>query len=305
MITSFLSIIPLFLVIFTGFLLSRFRFVDSSLIKANNKLVFYIFLPALLIDKIASSSIKDMFDVKILIVLYGSVLLIFIVSILVSLSLKIDKKDVGTVAIGSFRGNFAYMGLPVAYYLFADEGIVISSMLIAFIVPFVNILSIFSLSLSSKGDYKKAIINSFLTPIVVASLLGIILSIYSVKIPNILEKFLNLLSAPALTLALLGIGASLQFKEIAKKPYLMILSSFFKLVMLPFFGIIFLHFIHINSVYASVVLIMLASPAATLNYIMAQQMDGDEILASATICFSTVFSFITYGFWIYYLKHCF
>ncbi len=304
MISAFFTITPIFLVIMSGFLLYRFSLINDNVIKANNKLVFYIFLPALLVYKIADSNIKSMFNVNMVGVLYISVFIVFILSLLISTGLRINKKEIGTIAISSFRGNFAYMGLPIAYYLFSNRGIVIGSMLIAFIVPFVNVISILSLSLSSKGSYKKALKDSILTPIVLASFLGIFLSVYGIKIPQIVERFLKILSLPALTLALLGIGASLKFNEIAKKPFLMILSGSLKLFILPFIGILLLKFMPLVSMQAKVLLVMLASPPATLNYIMAQQMGGDEVLASANICFSTIFSFFSYIFWIYYMKCC-
>ncbi len=302
--SSFATITPIFLVIITGFFARRFSFINENAIIINNRLVFYIFLPALLVYKIANSDIKAMFDINMVVILYASVTLILIVSIALSVLLKIDKKEIGTIAISSFRGNFAYMGLPIAYYMFSNKGIVVGSMLIAFIVPFVSVLSIFSLSLSAKNDYKKALRDSILMPIVIASFLGIFLSVYNIKIPHIIEQFLKILSLPALTLALIGIGASLKFDEIAKKPYLMVLSGFLKLIALPFIGIVLLKFIPLQDIQAKVLLIMLASPPATLNYIMAQQLNGDEVLASANICFSTLFSFITYIFWIYCMKHC-
>ncbi len=296
------TISPIFLVIIVGFLLKKFSFINETAIKINNKLVFYIFLPALLIYKIANSNISQLFNLNIVIVLYLSVFVVFVISLILSLIFKIDKKDIGVVAISSFRGNFAYMGLPIAYYLFSNKGIVVGSMLIAFIVPFVNILSIFSLSLPSHGTYRKIIRDTFLMPIVLASFFGIMISVLNIKLPHIAEKFLHILSLPALTLALIGIGASLKFEEIYKKPMLIIFSAILKLVVLPVSGLILLKFFYLDKVQADILIVMLAAPPATLNYIMAQQMNKDEVLASANICISTVLSFLSYAFWIYYMS---
>ncbi len=304
MVSAFSAVVPIFLVIMLGFLLHRFSFISDTVIKANNKLVFYVFLPALLVYKIADSNIRSMFNFNMVAVLYLSVFIVFVLTVAISVILKINRREIGTVAISSFRGNFAYMGLPVAYYLFSNKGIVVGSMLIAFIVPFVNVLSILSLSVSSGGSYKKAVLDSILTPIVLASVLGIFLSVYGIEIPQIIQRSLKIISLPALTLALLGIGASLKFDEIAKKPLLMVLSSFLKLFILPFVGVLLLKLMPMDNLLAKVLLIMLAAPPATLNYIMAQQLGGDEVLASANICFSTIFSFFTYIFWIFYMNCC-
>ncbi len=296
------TVSPIFLVIITGYLAKKFSFINDAAVKTNNKLVFYVFLPSLLVYKIANSNIRSLFHPNMIIVLYLSVFLVFLLSLLISFILKVDKNDTGVVAISSFRGNFAYMGLPIAYYLFSNKGIVIGSMLIAFIVPFVNILSIFSLSLSSNSGYKRVIKETLLTPIVIASFLGILLSVYEIKIPGIFENFLKILSYPALTLALVGIGASLEFRSIYSKSLLIMVSSVLKLIILPVLGLILLKFFKLGTVQSDILLIMLAAPPATLNYIMAQQMGRNDALASANICLSTVFSFITYTFWIYYMR---
>ncbi len=303
--SAFIAIAPIFFVIMVGFLAYRFSFIDDNTIKVNNALVFYLFLPALLIYKVANSDIKTIFNINMVIVLYLSVFIVFAASFAVSKIFKINKESIGAIVISSFRGNFAYMGLPIAFYLFANKGIVISSILVALIVPFVNILTIFALSSAQQNNYKKIIKDSILTPIVLASFIGILLSIYNIKLPVTIEHFLKILSLPALTLALLGIGASLRFKEITKKPKEILLSALFKLMLLPFIGVILLHILPIGDIQAKVTLIMLASPPATLNYIMAQQMNADTLLVSANICIATVLSFLSYMFWIYYIKYYF
>ena len=302
MFNIFLTILPIFLVIGVGFILKRFSFISDSVVNGNNRLVFNVFLPALLIDKISTSNISQNFNLKILFIMYGSVFAVFIISCLIALFLKVSKNDIGTFAMNSFRGNFAYMGLPVAYYVFSGVGVALGSVLLAFIVPFVNVISIFSLTVFSKSYYKKVIKDSFLNLIVIASLLGVFLSACNIELPNVVSRFLKILSLPALPLALIGIGASLKFKETIKKPNLMLLSSFMKLIILPLVGILLLRLFSVESLMAKILIIMLAAPPATLNYILAQQMNGNELLASSTICFSTIFSFITYGFWIYYMQ---
>ncbi len=305
MISAFFTIAPIFFVIAVGFALNRYSLIDKKAIKTNNWLVFYIFLPALLIHKIANSNIKSMFDLKIILILYSSVFAVYIISVAASKLLRINKKTASAVAVSSFRGNFAYMGLPIAYYMFSNKGIVISSMLIAFIVPFVNMLSIFAFSSAYNKNYIKVLKSSLFTPIVIASFVGITLSIFDIKIPQVIEKSLNILSLPALTLALIGIGASLRFGYISKKPVELILSGVLKLLVLPFLGVLLLKILPIETVVAKVLLIMLAAPPATLNYIMTQQTDSDYLLVSTSICLGTVFSFLSYIFWIYYMKCCF
>ncbi len=109
-----------------------------------------------------------------------------------------------------------------------------------------------------------------------------------------MDRSLKILSGLALPMALLLIGASLSFKLMQLKIFQLFSSSFLKLILLPGLGVIFYRLFHIDPQGYLPGLILLASPTATLTYIMAKEMNGDEDFAVAAVSVCTMLSAVTF-----------
>jgi len=102
----------------------------------------------------------------------------------------------------------------------------------------------------------------------------------------------------ALPLALLVIGTSLSFAQIRQQLGLTLYISAFKLILLPALGwtlFVLLHFYRAEYLPA---LILLASPTATVTYVMASEMGGDPDLATTAISITTLASAVTFTLWL-------
>jgi len=141
MLNTSLLVLPIFIVVFFGYFLKRFRYVDDVYVKSNNKLIFNFFLPSLLFYEISKTAINAENYLPIIIVMVASIFTIFIFSFLFGKAIKMPQSSLGTFAMNNFRANYAYMGLPISFYAFGKEGLTIGSILMAVIVPFVNLLS--------------------------------------------------------------------------------------------------------------------------------------------------------------------
>ena len=71
-----------------------------------------------------------------------------------------------------------------------------------------------------------------------------------------------------------------------------------KLFLLPLTGLLIFRLMGLQAVPTEAAVILLASPSATVTYVMASEMGGKPDLAAAAVTFSTVFSIITYTVWI-------
>lgn len=230
-----------------------------------------------------------------------TILIMFVLSFILGKMFKFERSSVGTFAMNSFRANYAYMGLPVCYYAYGDNGLTIASILMAFIVPLVNMMSVISLILTSnsKISIKNFIKNTLFNPLAVACILGILFSVLNIKIPTFVNRSLQLMSNVTLPLALFSIGATLDFKKIKGNLRIISLNVFLKLIILPLIALLILKISSDSLTFASKILVvMLSSPAATVNYILAYQMAGDKDLASSVIIISSSFSIFSFVFWI-------
>jgi predicted permease len=75
-------------------------------------------------------------------------------------------------------------------------------------------------------------------------------------------------------------------------------SVIIKIIALPVMGLAFFMLIKINTADYLPGLILLATPTATVAYVMSKEMHGDEEFAVAAISTSTISSAVTYLIWL-------
>jgi predicted permease len=127
---------------------------------------------------------------------------------------------------------------------------------------------------------------------------GMTISLTGLSLPVILDRSLKILSGMALPLALLVIGTSISFVQMRQQLRVTTLISVLKLMLLPALGLAFFHILKLGSIKYLPALILLASPTATVSYVMASEMAGDADLATAAISITTLVSAVTFVFWL-------
>lgn len=268
-----------------------------------NRLVYYLAIPAMIFHSISKASLKTQFDSTVLTVTLLAVIAVFAFAWGVGLTRRVERKQLGTFMQCSFHGNLGYVGLAVAYYYLGSEGLVRASIIAGFIMILQNFLAVVALQLHAENmELKKNIWEVVLrilgNPVIVSALAGILYSVAGLPLPLILDRSLAILSGLALPMALLIIGASLSF-EVMQLQLLRVLStSVMKLILLPGLGLIFYRSCGLALQDYLPGLILLASPSATLTYVMAKEMNGDTDFAVAAISISTMLSAITFTIWL-------
>ena len=135
-----------------------------------------------------------------------------------------------------------------------------------------------------------------------ASLLGIIWSIFSLPIPLVAAETFEIISGMALPLALMVIGASFSLAELRGDMVITFLASAVKLLLLPVLTAALLLLTGVGGMEFGVGVILTAAPSASAGYILAQQLKSDGDLASSIIMGSTLVSVLSYTLWVSLLK---
>lgn len=303
--TEVISIIsPVFILIFIGFLFQKTKVVDRNFVLTSNKLIYYFCLPVLLFYKIYSTSIFDDLDLRTLSIMFVSILIINMLSLIVSYLFKLPAKTRNTFSFVTFRGNFTYVGLPVCYAAFGDKGLITASLLMAFTVPFINMLSVVMLNLGKGGRFDIIVFlkNSLINPIVLACITGLIFALLQIKPYGFVLNSMDMISNMTLPLALLCIGTIIDINQLAINHFLVLLTSIFKLLLLPLIAYVLVVLFGIEKEFnAKVLIILLASPCATINYVLAASLKGDIELAVSSIVVTTILSGVAFIFWFYLL----
>jgi predicted permease len=301
--TIITTIIPIFTVIAVGWIFHRKGLIPSTFMGPANALVFYLAIPAMVFNAISKASLKTYFDLTVLLITLFSVLAGFGISYLTGNGIKIKGGKLGTFIQTSFHGNLGYIGLAVAYYYLGREGFVRAGILTGFMMILQNLLAVFALvSLSEEQPENKSrfsmLRNILVNPVILSAMAGILCSLTGLRMPTVVERSLEILSGMALPLALLIIGASLSFDLMRLQYRVILLAGTVKLLVLPGLGFILYKLFGLTPREYLPGLILLASPTATVSYIMAKEMRGDPDFAVVAISAVTLFSCLTFILWL-------
>lgn len=297
------TIIPIFAIIALGWFVRTKGFIQPEFLGPANRLVYYLAIPAMIFHEISKGSLSTQFDAAVILITLFSVLTVFAVAWCVGLIWRIRSGELGTFIQASFHGNLGYIGLAVAYYSLGNDGFVRASIIAGFIMILQNFLAVVALQFNSEdvstsNSKRNAVLKILGNPVILSALAGILFSSTGLKLPLVISRILDILSGLALPMALILIGASLSFKLMRLKLSRIFSSSILKLILLPGLGFFLYRMLDIKLQDYLPGLILLASPTATLTYVMAKEMNGDTDFAVAALSFCTLLSAVTFFIWL-------
>jgi predicted permease len=277
--------------------------MQEGFVKPANRLVYFVAIPAMIFREIAEAALADHFRLVLVAATLSPILIISLVGLATVRGIKLQRKQVGTFLQCSFHGNLGYIGLAVAFYFLGNDGLTRASILAGFVMLLQNFLAVVALSRFNSNPEQKTSILSLLrrillNPVIVSAMAGMAFSLSGLSLPVILDRSLKILSGMALPLALLVIGTSLSFAQMRQQLRMTLVIGVFKLMLLPALGLALFYFMGFDRVEYLPALILLASPTATVTYVMASEMAGDADLATAAISVTTLASAVTFVLWL-------
>ncbi len=298
---------PIFLVILLGYILRQKNFLTEEFVRVANKYVFVVALPIMLFQDISVTDVKKDMNIKFfLYCLIVTIVMFLLVWGIAKITLK-DKTMVGAFAQAGARGSAAVLGVAFVENICGSIGM--TPLMIVAAVPFFNILSVIILVFNANtkeeknyGKIKDACINIIKNPIIIGILLGLFASLIKLDLPVMADRTLEYIARTATPIALLAIGAGFDTKAAIKKIKPALGATFIKLIGLPMLFLPIAYMLDFKSSEMVAILIMLASPTTVSCYIMAKNMDNDDVLTSNVIVLTTLLSSITLTLWILVLK---
>lgn len=307
------STIPIFLVMIIGSVIKKLGIIDDAFVNKANKYVFNVALPFMLFRNIAEADITAEFDIRF--VLYCMIVTIvsFVgIWLLTEIFMKDDSMK-GSFIQGSCRSSAAILGMAFIENMYSSTGM--APLMIVSAVPLYNIFSIIVLTfkanskensakeVSKHDNIKSSVINILKNPIILGIFLGFPFSIFNIQLPTIIDKTIGSIAQTATPIALIAIGAGFEGRKAIKKIKPTVIASFIKLIGLTALFIPVAVWMGFRNQEMVAILIMLASPTTVSSYIMAKNMDNDDVLASSIIVLTTFLSSITLTAWIFILRY--
>ncbi len=291
------SLFPVCVLIVLGRALRHYGLTDEAFLSRSDRLVYFIFFPALLFWKIGGAPPSGPIDWGLIGAALMAVLIIYALS-LAYIRLRLTDFQAGAFSQSCYRFN-TYIGMAVVINAYGPEGARTFGLLVGFTIPIINFLAVSTLIWFSGQSYArgkrlrltaKALISN---PLILACLAGILFSRSGWLLPDFAAAAFKLMAAITLPLALLSIGGALTLKT--ARGYLVpsLAAAAFKLVGLPMVGLGFLKLFNVQGLSMQIGMLFFALPTSTALYVLSAQLNSDTRLASSTIVVSTVLSFMS------------
>lgn len=318
--------VPVFAVLAVGKVLEVKGKLDESHRGFISWLVYAFALPALIFVEVAGQRITDLWQPAMVI---PGFIAIFVCIAIYMLLVKLIGLKGGTAAafvFGTFWANVSYMGFPLSGNAFPETGMALASVYNAFVMPLFIIGGFLVIGFYGVGDghalgWKK--IKQIITnPVLLAAVIGIVVSLLSELVRNeegvlqlptavmglflVIGKFLRLIGGMGLPLALLVVGASLQWSSLKGRFGLLAVVVFGKLVLTPLIILLSARWLFPEVVVSDpavlgVAVLLGGTPNAVASYVIAREVGADEHFVASMLVASTGLSAITIPLWLYFV----
>lgn len=312
-------------IILVGYYLRRKNIVNEQGSKVLSSILLSAALPALAFKAFLTDIKPETYTTGINVLIFGFVAYVLLILIGYVLYARYtgDLKD--TMIVLTAFGSTTFFGIPIINGIFGDTGTLYANI---FNIAYRVFLYSFGLIMMSGVKFeKKNLKQIFLNPIIIATFLGLFIWIFQNSLPQMmvgdksyaifrLDKTLpwvyagiNYLGGLSSPLAWLAIGmtlASISMKEALKETKTLV-YAFNKLIIIPaiFLAILVgLNMVGIHFQYEAIaaIVIMLATPPATVAVAYAIKFEKEAVLSSNISLVNTVLAVIAIILWIFVLE---
>lgn len=295
---------PLFVLILVGAALGWRDYPGSDFWPRAERLIYFLLFPALLVHALATARFVDVPVAAIAITSLGTLLGFALLLWTLQKRLRIADSAFTSVFQGALRFN-TYVAIGGATALHGAPGTTVAAVVIALLVPTVNILSVLCFILSGtlgRLGLWRGLVELLRNPLIVACAIGIGLNVTGIGLPGWSAPVLELIGRAALPLALIAVGVALRPASLLRSGRAFWISTTVRLVLLPAATLGVAWLTGLDPVSRDVVLLFAAASTATSAYILSRQLGGDSELMAAIITGQTLLSMLTLPLWLGWLS---
>lgn len=325
------AIISSVVIILLGYFLRRKKIFDDQTAKVLTKVVLSVSVAALAFNSFMAPIKPETFTQGLNVLIWGILIYVLLIFVTIPLYHKYEGDEKDTLRVLSIFGSTTFFGIPIVSAIYGAEGALYASI---FNIGYrIFLYSYGYIKMSGLKMTTKNLRSMFLNPIVIATFLGLFLWLAQGYLPQVtvavtnasgevvnqtvsfmrldvtspqITKILTYLAGLASPLAWLAIGSTLgsvSFKD-AMTDKRAIYYTIVKLLIVPAINIVVLviltvtHILPVNLVSLGTIVIMMATPPATVAASYAIRFDKGALLASNTSLIATLVAVIMAPVWI-------
>ena len=299
MISTFESLLPVFLLIALGFVLRWRNVVPEDMWRGVELLGYWVFFPALLGDTLIRSDIANLPLTGIAVTLIGTFATMAAALLLgrnlIMNALRIEGPSYSSLFQSATRWN-GFVALPILAKLYGDQGVALVAVIIGALVPIANIMAVYVVTRNAHGrdlTWRETTYIVFRNPFIWATALGLVINFAGIPIYAPVMTAMGMLGGAAIGTGLLMVGAGLATHEAIRPSPAVWLGTGLKLIGTPCLVVLWSLATGVSGTAFVACMVCASVPTAMSAYVMARQMGGDAPLVAATVTAQTIVSFFS------------
>lgn len=282
-----LALWPLFALIVGGHLLRRRDLLGEGFWPGAERLNYFILFPALLFHSLAGAPLDNPVLPRLAAAALLGLALAWTALLLGRRLRGWPAARFGALAQGLLRFN-TYLGLAAIGSLSGSPGLALAALMLALLVPAVNLLSVWALSAERGVGARTLLLPILKNPLILACLAGALVNLTGLVLPAGSERLLSLLAAASLPLGLLCVGAALQPRELAGELPTLAWNCALRLLAMPLLAWAVARLLALPALESTVLVLFFALPTAPTAYVLTRQLGGDGHLMAGLITLQTL-----------------
>lgn len=292
MIELLLALWPLFALIVAGYYLRRWAFPNEEFWPGAERLNYFVLFPALLFSSLATAPLDNPALPRLALAVLLALGIAWLALLLLRRLRGWPAARFGAFTQGILRFN-TYLGLAAVGSLFGQPGLTLAALLLALMVPTVNVLSVWSLTAERGISARSLLLPILKNPLILACLGGVLVNLSGAGLPGGSDRLLSLLAAASLPLGLLCVGAALKPEQLGGEVPALFGNSLLRLLAMPMLAWAVAYALKLPAMESTIVLLFFALPTAPTAYVLTRQLGGDSQLMAGIITLQTLLAAVS------------
>lgn len=296
MLTVFLKIAAIFAMTAIGFIASKTGVLPAESKKYLSNLLLFITSPCMIIGSMTSQTL-DAHTFELMIQIVAGSFIFFLaamaVSFLIVKLMRCDKEDAGVLMVIITAVNTGFMGFPVTKAIFGNTYFFL--MVIQNIVLNIYLYSMMVYQMNY-GFRKKEGIKGMLMPMLnmctYALIIGLVLMLLKVQLPDILADFINTIGDATIPVSMIVVGVQLSESSIRKMltNKRLITASLCNVILIPVLTFLAVNWLPLAPESKLILIFAAAFPCAVVSTAIALKENRNAALMAEGVAMTTLLS---------------
>jgi malonate transporter len=317
MLTNFFIVLPIFALIFAGFLCRRANILGPNATSELNRFVVYLALPALLFDIMAHTTWQAIWQPRFIAAFTLSCFIVFALTIALRLRRGRHLADVSIDGLNAAYANTGFIGFPLSTIVFGRGSLTLTTIaaIITVCVLFAVAIVLIEIGLQTESHpvhlARKVGLSLVKNPLLISPVLGALWAASGVHLPGSAETFFKLLGEAASPCALVALGLFLGERRrtpVVEAPRAGELTGslqlvFLKLIVQPVVAwVLAAKLFHLAPGVVHVTVVMAALPTGTGPFMLAEFYRREARVTANAILISTILSLVTVSLYLSWVR---